>query len=100
MYLAIMWCISGHGDKADGHAIDALRRTALANSWGNRQVSVDIEREARNVNWNDLGHIIYSMVIQREHNVNNGHTQNEPLAEHFERSVSESSAKMTLPLTY
>jgi hypothetical protein len=30
-----------------------------------------------------------------EHNVNNGHT-----AEHFERPVSESSAKMTLPLTY
>jgi hypothetical protein len=28
------------------------------------------------------------------------HTQNEPLAEHFERPVSESSAKMTLPLTY
>jgi hypothetical protein len=64
MYLAIMWCISGHGDKADGHAIDALRRTALASSRGYRQVSVDIEREARNVNWNDLGHVIYSMVIQ------------------------------------
>jgi hypothetical protein len=27
-------------------------------------------------------------------------TQDEPLAEHFERPVSESSAKMTLPLTY
>jgi len=38
-------------------------------------VSVDIEREARNVNWNDLGHVIYSMVIQPEHNVNNGHTR-------------------------
>jgi hypothetical protein len=33
-----------------------------------------------------------------EHNVNNGHKT--PLAEHFERPVSESSAKMTLPLTY
>jgi len=64
MYLAIMWCISGHGDKADGHAIDALRRTALASSRGYRQVSVDIEREERNVHWNDLGHVIYSMVIQ------------------------------------
>ena len=99
MYLAIVWCISGHGDKADGHAIDALRRTALASSRGYRQVSVDIEREARNVNWNDLGHVIYSMVIQPEHNVNMD-TQDEPLAEHFERSVSESSAKMSLPLTY
>src|SRR5258708_40172860 len=75
MYLAIMWCISGHGDKADGHTIDALRRTALASSGGYRQVSVDIEREARNVNWNDLCHVIYSMVIQPEHNVNNGHTR-------------------------
>jgi hypothetical protein len=64
MYLAIMWRISGHGDKADGHAIDALRRTALASSRGYRQVSVDIEREARNVNWNDLGHTICSMVTQ------------------------------------
>jgi hypothetical protein len=99
MYLAIMWCIPGHGDKADGHAIDALRRTALASSRGYRQVSVDIEREVRNVNWNDLGHVIYSMVIQPEHNVNMD-TQDEPLAEHFERPVSESSAKMTLPLTY
>ena len=27
-------------------------------------------------------------------------TQDEPLAEHCERPVSESSAKMTLPLTY
>ena len=27
-------------------------------------------------------------------------TQDEPLVEHFERPVSESSAKMTLPLTY
>jgi hypothetical protein len=34
-----------------------------------------------------------------EHNVNNGHTD-EPLAAHFERPVSKSSAKMTLPLTY
>jgi hypothetical protein len=34
-----------------------------------------------------------------EHNVNNGHTR-KPLAEHFERPVSESSAKMRLPLTY
>jgi hypothetical protein len=25
---------------------------------------VDIEREVRNVNWNDLGHVIYPMVIQ------------------------------------
>jgi len=38
-------------------------------------------------------------MVMREHNVNNGHTKR-PLAEHFERSVSESSAKMTLPLTY
>jgi hypothetical protein len=27
-------------------------------------------------------------------------TQDEPLAEHFERPVSDFSAKMTLPLTY
>ena len=39
------------------------------------QVSVDIERQVRNVDWNDLGHVIYSMVIQPEHNVNNGHTR-------------------------
>jgi hypothetical protein len=70
MHLAIVWCIAGHGDKADGHAIDALRRAALANSRGYRQVSVDIEREAGNVNWNDLCHVIYSIVIQPQHNVN------------------------------
>jgi hypothetical protein len=59
-----MWCISRHRDKADGHAIYTLGRTALASPRGYRKVSVDIEREARNVNWNDLGHVIYSMVIR------------------------------------
>jgi hypothetical protein len=60
---------------------------------------VDIEREARNVNWNDLGHVIYSMVIQPEHNVNNGHIRR-TVSRACRRPVSESSAEMTLPLTY
>jgi hypothetical protein len=56
MDLAFVRCVILDRDDADGHAIDSGRRTRLMGSGGHREVTVNVEQVARNI---DGGNSVY-----------------------------------------
>jgi len=63
MDLASVRCVILNRDDSDGHAIDSGRRTRLMGSDGHREVTVNVEQVARNIDW---GNSVYQAILLLE----------------------------------
>lgn len=60
MDLTSVRCVILDRDDADGHAIDSGRRTRPMGSGGHREVTMNVEQVARNIDW---GNSVYQAIL-------------------------------------